>query len=77
MISKSVAETTLNITSILRNFKSFIKQVYQKNGRKILTRETIKITISEQKKVNRSKSNRHLNKKIILIFNNRENLLFF
>ena len=30
MISQSIAECPLNITSILNNFKSFIKQVYQK-----------------------------------------------
>ena len=30
MISQNIAERPLNITSILYNFKSFIKQVYQK-----------------------------------------------
>ena len=30
MISQNKAEKPLNITSILNNFKSFIKQVYQK-----------------------------------------------
>ena len=30
MISQSIAESALNITSISNNFKSFIKQVYQK-----------------------------------------------
>ena len=30
MISKNVAERTVNMTSVLSNFKSFIKQVYQK-----------------------------------------------
>ena len=30
MISKSITERSRNITSILKNFKSFIKQVYQK-----------------------------------------------
>ena len=30
MISQNIAERPLNITSILNNFKSFIKQVYQK-----------------------------------------------
>ena len=30
MISQNIAKRTLNITSILSNFKSFIKQVYQK-----------------------------------------------
>ena len=30
MTSQNIAESPLNITSILNNFKSFIKQVYQK-----------------------------------------------
>ena len=30
MISQNIAERPLNITSILNNFKSFIKQLYQK-----------------------------------------------
>ena len=29
MISQNIAEKSLNLTSILNNFKSFIKQVYQ------------------------------------------------
>ena len=33
MISQNKAERPLNITSILNNFKSFIKQVYQKECR--------------------------------------------
>ena len=31
MVSQNIAERPLNITSILNNFKSFIKQVYQKH----------------------------------------------
>ena len=30
MTSQNIVESPLNITSILNNFKSFIKQVYQK-----------------------------------------------
>ena len=30
MVSQNIAERTLNITSILNNFKSFVKQLYQK-----------------------------------------------
>ena len=30
MVPQNIAESPLNITSILNNFKSFIKQVYQK-----------------------------------------------
>ena len=31
MIPQNISERLLNITSILNNFKSFIKQVYQKH----------------------------------------------
>ena len=31
-LSQSIAERTLNITSILNNFQSLIKQVYQKGS---------------------------------------------
>ena len=31
MVSKNIAETLLNISSILNNLKSFMKQVYQKH----------------------------------------------
>ena len=34
IISQNKAERSLNITSILNNIKSFIKQVYQKEWRK-------------------------------------------
>ena len=50
MVSQNIAERPLNITSILNNFKPFIKEVYQKNGRKILKRNRIKRINSEQKK---------------------------
>ena len=49
MISQSIAESPLNITRILNNFKSFIKQVYKKNGTKILKRKRFKINITEEK----------------------------
>ena len=32
MISQNIAEKPLNITSILNNFKSLVKQVYQKGS---------------------------------------------
>ena len=31
MVPQNIAESPLNITSILNNFKSFIKQVYQEH----------------------------------------------
>ena len=75
MISQNVAERSLNITSILNNYKSFIKQVYQQNGRKILKRSRIKIITSEQETAKRWK--KHLKKKSRLTFENSKNLLFY
>ena len=49
MVPQNIAERSLNISSILNNLKSFIKQVYQNIGRKILTRKRIKIITSEHK----------------------------
>ena len=39
MISQNRAERPLNITSILNNFKSFIKQVYQKEWRQNINKK--------------------------------------
>ena len=75
MISQNIAERPLNITSILNNYKSFIKQVYQKNGQKILKRSRIKIITSEQEQAKSWK--KHLKKKSRLTLNNRKNLLFY
>ena len=38
-ISQNKAERPLNITSILNNFKSFIKQVYQKEWRQNINKK--------------------------------------
>ena len=77
MISRNVGERPLNITSIISNFKSFIKQVYQKEWTQNINKKKYQNNISEQKIVKRSKSNLHLNRKSILTFHNRDNLLFF
>ena len=39
MISQNIAERPLNITSILNNFKSFIKQVYQKQRKQNINKK--------------------------------------
>ena len=39
MIPQNMAERPLNITSILNNFKSFIKQVYQKHRMQYLNKK--------------------------------------
>ena len=60
MISQNIGERPLNITSILKKFKSFIKQVYQIKCAQILKRNLIKIIISGQKNVKISKNYLHL-----------------
>ena len=35
MISQNIAERPLNVTSVLNNFKSFMKQIYQKEWAEI------------------------------------------
>ena len=57
MISQSIAESPLNITSILNNFKSFIKQVYQKNGPKIYLKRFKIITHKPKNKPKGGKTN--------------------
>ena len=49
MISQIKAEVELNGSSILNNFKSFLKKYIKKNGRKILKRKRTKLNTSEQK----------------------------
>ena len=39
MVPQNIAESPLNITSILNNFKSFIKQVYQKHRTQNITKK--------------------------------------
>ena len=39
MISQNKAERPLNITSILNNYKSFIKQVYQKEWKQNINKK--------------------------------------
>ena len=56
MISQNIAERPHNITSCLNNFKSFIKQVYQKEWRQNINKKKeqyyyfrAEITQNEQK----------------------------
>ena len=49
MISQIVAEVELNISIILKNFKSLLKKYVKRNGSKLLERKNIKIITSEQK----------------------------
>ena len=48
MTSQNIAESPLNITSILNNFKYFIKQVYQKNGSKNIKQKGSKLLLQNK-----------------------------
>ena len=48
MILQNIGEKPLNKTSVPNSFKSFIKEVDQKNPHKLLARKSIKIITSEQ-----------------------------
>ena len=39
MVPKNIVERLLNITSILKNFKSFIQQVYQKHRMQMINKK--------------------------------------
>ena len=78
-MSQNKTERPLNITSNLDNFKSFIKQVYQKEWRQNINKK------KEQYKYFRAGISQkvenvltlHLMKKSRLTFSSRRNLLFF
>ena len=77
MISQNIAERPVNITSIIKKFKSFIKQVYHKSWHKILKRNCIKIITYEKKQAKRTKKYLHLKKEKKMTLENGENLISF
>ena len=54
MISQIIAEVLLNISRVLNKFKSFPKQVYQKEWTQNIFKKSIKIITSEQKEARNS-----------------------
>ena len=73
MISRNKAERPLDITSILNNFKSFIKQVYQKGWTQNIEKKKYQ---KNYLRAERRKNYLHLKKKSRMTFNNGENLVF-
>ena len=79
MTSQNKAERPLNITSILNNYKSFIKQVYQQEWKENINKK------KEQNNYFRARIRQnvvylvylHLKKKIRFTFKNTKNLLLF
>ena len=49
MVPQNIAERPLDKTSVLTNFKSFIKQIYQKHQTHNINKKRSKIITSEQK----------------------------
>ena len=49
MVPQNIVESPLNKTSILTNFKSFIKQVYQKHSTQNISKKKYQIISSEHK----------------------------
>ena len=77
MISQNIAERLRNTTSILNNFKSFVKKLYktkwvQNFKKKYYQNNYFRAGISQI-----DEKLLQLKKKIRLIFNNRGNLLLF
>ena len=49
MVHQNIAETPLNISSIVTNFKSFMRQLYKKHRTQNNNKKRIKIITSEHK----------------------------
>ena len=77
MISQNIAERPLNITSILNNFKSFIKQVYQIKWVQNIKEKQDQNNYFRAEISQIDENFLQLKKKIRLIFNNWGNLLLF
>ena len=71
MIFQKKAETPINITSVPNNFKSFIKQVYQKEWMKNINKKKGQNNYFRAEISQRTKSNLHLKKKSRLNFNDK------
>ena len=77
MISQNIAERPLNRTSIFNNFKSFIKQVYQKEWLQNINKKKDQNNYFRAEISQKEEKLLTLQKKSRLTFNSRENLLLF
>ena len=68
MISLNKIQQSLNIKSILNNFKSFMKQVYQKLSRQNIKKKNKKTITSDQQSVKMWKKYLQLKKKMQIDF---------
>ena len=77
MISQNKAERPLNITSILNNFKSFIKQVYQKEWGQNINKKKEQNNYFLARRSQKVEKVLTLKKNSRLTYNSINNLLFF
>ena len=77
MISQNKAERPLNITSILNNFKSFIKQVYQNEWGQNINKKKEQNNYFLARRSQKVEKVLTLKKNSRLTYNSINNLLFF
>ena len=77
MISQNIAGRLRNITSILNNFKSFIKQVYQKEWRQNINKKKEQNNYFLARRSQKVEKVLTLKKNSRLTYNSINNLLFF
>ena len=77
MISQNKAERPLNITSILNNIKSFIKQVYQKEWGQNINKKKEQNNYFLARRSQKVEKVLTLKKNSRLTYNSINNLLFF
>ena len=77
MKSQNKAERPLNITSILNNYKSFIKQVYQKEWMRNINKKKEQNNYFLARRSQKVEKVLTLKKNSRLTYNSINNLLFF
>ena len=77
MISQYIAEVPLNISSILKTFKYFIKKVYLKEWTQNIEKKNDQNNYFRAETSKNKQQLLRLQVKKKIVFNNKENLLFF
>ena len=77
MISQYIVEVPLNISSILKTFKYFIKKVYLKEWTQNIEKKNDQNNYFRAETSKNKQQLLRLQVKKKIVFNNKENLLFF
>ena len=77
MVQQNIAERPLNIINILNNFRSFIKQVYQKHQTQNINKKKDQSNYFKREISQKEEKLLSLKVKKKIDFYNRENLLLF